>query len=483
MVATHATRSAEIRARLSYPVIDCDGHYLEMRPRMVDYVRQVGGAQMAERFVRGGEVTRYFEDPITPQERREKGDFAWPCWWATTSRNTLDRATAIAPRLLAERLDDMGLDYTVLFNGLMLPHIEQDEERRVYIRAFNLCQADLFRDHADRMTAAAVIPMHTPQEAIAELEFVVNTLGTKAIMIATYVRRPVKALLASHPQLAYQAGTLDTYGLDSDYDYDPFWAKCVELKVVPCTHSTGMGWGSRRSYTNFMHNHIGHFAAASEALARNLVLGGVTRRFPKLKVGFLECGVAWAVSLYSDMIAHWDKRNPARMPDFNPASVDIPLMMGLLERYEYPDIARLGPEIRALHERPEAPPPVDDWAATGVERAEDFRGLFEPHFYFGCEADDPLNAWAFNTKVNPFGARMRTLLSSDISHWDMPDMTEVLEEAYELLEHELVTPDQMRQFLFANAVEMYGTTNPDFFKGTRVEAAVNAELRRSDGAA
>src|SRR5581483_7127345 len=220
---------------------------------------------------------------------------------------------------------------TVLFNGLMLPHIEQDEERQVYIRAFNLCQADLFRDYADRMTAAAVIPMHTPEEAIAELEYVVNTLGTKAIMIATYVRRPVKALLASHPQLAYQAGTLDTYGLDSDYDYDPFWAKCVELKVVPCTHSTGMGWGSRRSYTNFMHNHIGHFAAASEALCRNLVLGGVTRRFPKLKVGFLECGVAWAVSLYADTIAHWEKRNPAMMPQFNPANVDLDLLMRLLE--------------------------------------------------------------------------------------------------------------------------------------------------------
>ena len=35
---------------------------------------------------------------------------------------------------------------------------------------------------------------------------------------------------------------LDTFCLDSEYDYDPVWAKCVELKVPPTFHSPGMGW-------------------------------------------------------------------------------------------------------------------------------------------------------------------------------------------------------------------------------------------------
>src|SRR6185436_20774985 len=105
---------------------------------------------------------------------------------------------------------------------------------------------------------------------------------------------------------------------------------CVELKVVPSTHSTGMGWGSRRSYTNFMYNHIGHFAAASEALCKSLVLGGVTRRFPTLKFAFLEAGVGWACSLYADTIAHWKKRNAAAMRDLDPTTLDRDLMLKLL---------------------------------------------------------------------------------------------------------------------------------------------------------
>jgi hypothetical protein len=35
----------------------------------------------------------------------------------------------------------------------------------------------------------------------------------------------------------------------------------------------------------------------------------VTRRFPTLKMEFLEGGVGWACGLYSDLIGHWKKRN------------------------------------------------------------------------------------------------------------------------------------------------------------------------------
>ena len=53
---------------------------------------------------------------------------------------------------------------------------------------------------------------------------------------------------------------------------------------------------------------------------------------------------------------------------------------------------------------------------------------------FGCEADDPINAWAFNERVNPFGARLRAMFGSDISHWDVPDMAESVHEAWEQVE-------------------------------------------------
>ena len=119
---------------------------------------------------------------------------------------------------------------------------------------------------------------------------------------------------------------------------------------------------------------------------------------------------------------------------------------------------------------------LDEWAACGIDRAEDIRDLFVPNFYFGCEADDPMNALAFNPKLNKFGARLKAIFSSDIGHWDVPDMTEVVGEAYELVDDGLITEADFRDFVFANPAELYAKTNPDFFKGTVVEGAVDTLL-------
>ena len=49
--------------------------------------------------------------------------------------------------------------------------------------------ADMLRPHSRHLTPTAVIPMHTPAEAIEELEFAVGTLGMKASMLPSYVMR------------------------------------------------------------------------------------------------------------------------------------------------------------------------------------------------------------------------------------------------------------------------------------------------------
>jgi hypothetical protein len=109
---------------------------------------------------------------------------------------------------------------------------------------------------------------------------------------------------------------------------------------------------------------------------------------------------------------------------------------------------------------------VDDFAALGVSTKEELVALFSRNFYFGCEADDPVTAWAFDPRM---GFRLNAVFSSDISHFDVPDITEVLPEAYELVEHELIDERDFRDFAFANTVRLHGGANPDFFKGTRVE--------------
>ena len=86
------------------------------------------------------------------------------------------------------------------------------------------------------------------------------------------------------------------------------------------------------------------------------------------------------------------------------------------------------------------------------------------------------NCWAFNKNVNPFGARLKAMFGSDIGHWDVTDASRELAEAYELVGEGLMTADDFRDFAFANCAELHASLNPDFFKGTVVEDAVQQLL-------
>ena len=96
---------------------------------------------------------------------------------------------------------------------------------------------------------------------------------------------------------------------------------------------------------------------------------------------------------------------------------------------------------------------------------------FAGSFYFGCEADDRGITTAFSP-ANPGGARLRAMFSSDVGHWDVPDMAGVVAESFELVEDGFLTPEQWRQVVYDNPVEMYRRANPDFFVGTPIEHAV-----------
>jgi predicted TIM-barrel fold metal-dependent hydrolase len=259
------------------------------------------------------------------------------------------------------------------------------------------------------------------------------------------------------------------------------WAKCRELRIAPSFHNGARSILLRNSPSNFCYNHIGHFASAGEAMAKALFLGGVTRRFPELNFAFLEGGVGWACSLYADLIGHWEKRNRQALENTSPQRLDRPALLALVEKYGKPAVVEAVRRGEGLDDNGNGTGGVedlDDYARCKIARKEDFRDLYVSRFYFGCEADDPLNAWAFNRKANPMGARLNALFSSDIGHFDVPDMTEVVPEAYELVEHGLLTDDDFRDFMFTNAVRFWGEVNPDFFTGTVVEKQAAEVLAR-----
>jgi predicted TIM-barrel fold metal-dependent hydrolase len=465
MTISGRTRASQLRSRLSHPIVDADGHWLEYGPVMGEEFRRIGGEAAAEAWaVASARVPAALGMSLAERRRRRIGQEAF---WSSPCENALDRATAMLPRLMYERLDDLGIDFAVVYPtaGLGFHRMQDTRLRRAICRAYNVFTADRFRGLADRVIPAAIIPMYTPEEAVEELEFAVKQLGYKVVMIGGLMRRRVVALEDEHPEASPFVEWYDVIGIDSPYDYDPVWAACRELRVAPSFHNGARSILLRNSPSSFCYNHIGHFASAGHAVAKALFLGGVTRRFPDLNFAFLEGGVGWAAMLYADLIGHWEKRNGRAIQRTNPARLDRGALLALVEKYGDPAV------LEAVAGLTGGVEDVDDYFRCGIERPEDIRDRFVPRFYFGCEADDPVNAWAFHRGANPLGARLNALFSSDIGHFDVPDMAEVVPEAWELVEHGLIGEDDFRDFMFANAVRFWGEVNPEFFRGTVVEKA------------
>ena len=84
--------------------------------------------------------------------------------------------------------------------------------------------------------------------------------------------------------------------------------------------------------------------------------------------------------------------------------------------------------------------------------------------------------------MNPFGARLNAMFSSDIGHWDVQDASEVLSESYELVERGVLGVDDFRDFTFTNTVHLHGKMNPQFFEGTAIEKEASAILNKPKAA-
>jgi predicted TIM-barrel fold metal-dependent hydrolase len=466
------TKAAELRQKVGHPIVDLDGHWLEPIPVLLDYLRDLAGPQVMERFEKQvlGRRGRWY---ALSNEERLAQRVTRGAWWVE-STNPLDYATARVPRLFYERLDDLGVDFVVVYPtmGLLIEGVRDDEVRQAVCRAYNMMASDMFRPYADRMTPVAVIPKFTPEEAVAEATHAVRSLGMKTIMI-----NGVYPNLTAPDQNGRRLRYIETLPLDNPLNYDLLWEACIDLGVAVTSHVGSTTWPDHNSPTNFVFNHLGHFAQANAVFAKAVFLGGLVRRFPALQFVFLEGGVAWARNLLNDMIEHWEKRHPAALEqNLRPDRIDMPAALKYFEQYaddllrSNPRVketfARLGGDLTAQELTDRERDHLDDFAASGITTKAELRSEFAKNFYFGCEADDSMAMVAFDPRMTP---RLKACFSSDFGHWDVPSMEAVVPETYELVEKGFITDEDYRDFVFANTVLLHGRMNPAFFDGTVIE--------------
>jgi hypothetical protein len=278
------------------------------------------------------------------------------------------------------------------------------------------------------------------------------------------------------PHLKDKVRAVYSVGIDTLHDYDPVWAKCLELKIAVASHTSARGnWGRRLSPSSYVFNHLGDFAEGGDFFCRSVFMGGVTRRFPGLNFSFLEGGVGWAGQLYNDIFEHWEKRNKDSMlANLDPGKLDLDLMARLADTYG-------GGLITAEHARAQprgnrmggvVEVEIDEFAVPGIAAPKDIVERFVEPFYFGCEADDRMNAVAFDPRLHHEGVKLKAMFGSDIGHWDVMDMNECVPNAYALVEEGLLTEDDFEAFVCGNPASFFTRQNPDFFKGTAVEGMV-----------
>ena len=312
---------AEIRSKLNHPVIDGDGHAVELSAALPDYLSQIVGPDQ----------TREWTEKVGAPTVLQVPPGGW--WLSPSGPIPIDRAMAMLPAMRKERNQAVGIDFSVVYTtlGLQMLNIKEDERRRAFSRALNMMNADVYGGFSDCMTVSAIVPVESPAEAIDELEFVTSELGMKTITINGYV---------AHQPTDDEPRRVIPLALDSLEDYDPFWQRCLDLGVSVACHGGSSGTDRHASRVNYTFNHISTFADHNEFFCRSLFFGGVPKRFPELNFAFLEGGVGWACNLYHNIYEHWERRNAGAMGEFlDPRTLDVELLAEMAETYATPSKA------------------------------------------------------------------------------------------------------------------------------------------------
>ena len=219
-------------------------------------------------------------------------------------------------------------------------------------------------------------------------------------------------------------------------------------------------------------------AASHESLCKALFLGGVTRRFPELRVGFLEGGVSWACELFAGLVGHWEKRNQRRDParsiptgststrSWSTSSATATTTVTREPRRDPRVLRTSGGAARAARRvRRAARSSSPTTCAT----------LFEPQLLLRLRGRRPARRVGVPRRHQP--ARRAPAPDPRLRHLALgrPRHDRAGRRGVRGWSRTASSSERdFRDFTFLNPVRLHAGANPDFFAGTRVEAAASA---------
>jgi predicted TIM-barrel fold metal-dependent hydrolase len=296
-----------------YGVFDADNHLYESPQVITEYLpkRYARDIQFIElrgrtRIAVKGIITEFMPNPTFEKVAAPgahmayyKGDNPEGKTLREMAGDPIDCAPAFrepAPRLAV--LDELGVHRALMFPtlaNLLEYSLDGDPDlTHVAIHAVNEWLHDVWTyDYQDRIFTVPVITLPIVEEAIKELEWVLER-GTKAILIRP---APATGLRGSR-----------SIGLP---EFDPFWARVQEAGIPVCMHASFPPlssyyetWEPGRSDSAFkptpLKNLLLQHREIEDALAA-LLCQNTLSRFPDLKIFSVENGASWVGHLLEQL--------------------------------------------------------------------------------------------------------------------------------------------------------------------------------------
>jgi hypothetical protein len=281
----HANEQAIQRRYEDFVIVDVDGHHYETSsfaqicefiedPVLRDQAKYqgFGGGGIASSHGTyqelGGRVTRY------PGRSKEK----------TPSLPHRDIT------LTKRWMDAIGIDVVCLFPTpmLTLSLTTRPEVEVALSRAYNRWLCEVVLQQEPRMRSALYLPLHDPD---ASYKMVKEFGGKKGVIGFTIV--------SPHYKAVYDNAYIKTYAL-------------IEEMGLPLIFHSAFAWGSDQSLAlcnRFLAVHALGFSWFNILHCTNWLCNGMPERFPKLKVAWVESGLAWIPFLMQRLDNEWMMRS------------------------------------------------------------------------------------------------------------------------------------------------------------------------------
>jgi predicted TIM-barrel fold metal-dependent hydrolase len=267
----HAKQQAAERGYKNFPIVDVDSHHYESESL--------------------SEILEYMDDPVIQQlaqsasqtGQRSVGVFAGGVGYQDMGGRVMRYATRRLEKTsggkhrdvtLSKRwMDAMGVDIAVMFPTPMLtlglhPQVEVEV---AMARAYNRWLCERVLAHEPRLRSMLYLPFNEPDACYRLVEQFGEKPGVAGFMVTAARHRPV-----------HHNSYMRTYAL-------------LEEMGLPLGFHAGYNWNeqSMEMMNKFISVHAIGFVFYNMVHLTNWIVNGLPERFPKLKVVWIESGLAW----------------------------------------------------------------------------------------------------------------------------------------------------------------------------------------------